>query len=64
MEPQKIVVISAEITKKFKSIKDRQLFCKEMSKINLIIYRALFPAVTWIWYNFLSTTFIGGQKGK
>ena len=59
-EPKKIAVNAAEITKKFKSIKDRQLFCKEMSKINSIIYRSLFPAGTWIRHNLLFTLFTWG----
>ena len=43
IEPIKISVKAAEITSKFKSIKDRQGFCREMSKIIFIIFRSVFP---------------------
>ena len=41
--PIKISVKAAEITSKFKSIKDRQGFCREMSKTIFIIFRSVFP---------------------
>ena len=43
IRPIKISVRAAEITSKFKSIKDRQGFCREMSKIIFIIFRPFFP---------------------
>ena len=42
IRPIKISVRAAEITSKFKSIKDRQGFCREMSKIIFIIFRSFF----------------------
>lgn len=45
---RKISVNAAEIIKKFKSIKDRQMFCREMSKYYFIMYRSLFSKRTWI----------------
>lgn len=35
LEGRKISINASEIIKKFKAAKDRQLFCREMSKINL-----------------------------
>ena len=45
---RKISINAAEIIKKFKSIKDRQMFCREMSKYYFIMYRSLFSKRTWI----------------
>ena len=35
IEQRKVTVKASEIISKFKSIKDRQSFCKEMSKIKI-----------------------------
>ena len=48
MQPRKISVNAGEIVKKFKSFKDRQMFCRELSKIISIIFRFIFPQRMWV----------------
>lgn len=60
----KISVNASEIIKKFRALKDRQLFCKEMSKTYSIKFRFIFPSRTWIRYNFFFTVPTWRQKGK
>ena len=43
----KISVNAGEIIRKFKSLKDRQMFCKEMNKFKFIYFRFIFPEGTW-----------------
>ena len=43
IEPIKISVKAAEITSKFKIIKDGLEFCRKMSKIIFIIFISIFP---------------------
>ena len=60
IEPIKISVSAAEITSKFKSIKDRQGFCREMSKIIFIIFRPFFPLRSRIRFHVLSSGISSG----
>ena len=43
MPARKISVNAGEIIKKFKSFKDRQMFCREMSNYIFLILRFIFP---------------------
>ena len=47
VQARKISIEAGEITRKFKSFKDRQMFCKEMSKIKFIYFRFILPEGTW-----------------
>ena len=42
-EQKRITIKASEITKKFKSLKDRQGFSRELSTLFFIIYRFIFP---------------------
>ena len=42
-EKKRITIKASEITKKFKRLKNRQGFCRELSTLFFIIYRFIFP---------------------
>ena len=56
---RKVSVKATEIISKFKSIKDRQGFCREMSILKFIIFRFIFSSRNRIRFNILFAVFEG-----
>ena len=62
IQTRKISVNASEIIIKFKSFKDRQMFCRELSKIITIIFRFIFPEGMRIRLNFFFKISLRGKK--
>lgn len=62
IQTRKISVNAGEIIKKFKSFKDRQMFCRELSKIIPIIFRFIFPEGMRLRFNFFFESSLRGKK--
>ena len=48
LQNRKTSINASEIVKKFRTIKDRQLFCREMSILIFYNFRSIFPPRNWI----------------
>lgn len=55
LQNRKTSINASEIVKKFRTIKDRQLFCREMSTLKFYNFRFIFPPRNWVRYDILSS---------